>query len=52
MRRLYETKVIVVTRGDLNVSRRIRRRSKACREKSGEAIVPVLYREGLNSRKS
>ena len=54
MRRLYETKVIVLTRGDLtDASRRIRTRSKACCEKSAEAIVPeFIFREGLNNRKS
>jgi len=27
-------------------------RSKACREKSAEAIVPFFFREGPNNRKS
>lgn len=55
MRRLHGRKVVSLTRGGLtDVSRKIRKRSKACRKKSAEAIVPEgkNVREGLNNQKS
>lgn len=55
MWQIDEGKVIALTRGDLGrlVGKKSERRSKACCEKSAEAIVPgVFFREGLNNRMS
>ena len=58
MRQIYGRKVIALTRGgltDVEVGKKNPNlRSKACRKKSAEAIVPEKKkkREGPNNRKS